>query len=72
MDFDDDYSTTPIIGNSNIENNIENYYRNKAFNPNGYISTRNMSEFVRSFPKPIQPLIADNLENGAIEYLCKV
>ena len=72
IDVDDDYSTTPIVGNSNIENNIENYYRNKAFNPNGYISTRNMSDFVRSFPKPIQPLIADNLENGTIEYLCKV
>lgn len=72
IDVDDDYSTTPIVGSSNIENNIENYYRNKAFNPNGYISTRNMSEFVRSFPKPIQSLIADNLENGTIEYLCKV
>ena len=63
------YSTIPGIYTEE-EIKLADYKNNGDTNTYGIISAKSTDEFIKMFPIQEQPLIAKNLENFGIKYLC--
>lgn len=63
------YSTIPGIYTEE-EIKLADYKNNGDTNTYGIISAKSTNEFIKMFPIQEQPLIAKNLENFGIKYLC--
>ena len=63
------YSTIPGIYTEE-EIKLADYKNNGNTNTYGIISAKSTDEFIKMFPIQEQPLIAKNLENFGIKYLC--
>lgn len=76
VDLDDDlYSSTSSIDTdniSNIEDEAIRLNKDNSQNVNGKISMNSVNDLITQFPIEIQPLIADSMTNGDIEYLCTI
>ena len=49
---------------------LNNYKQNGDINAYGIISAPNVNSFLAMFPIEEQPLIAENIKNGGVKYLC--
>lgn len=70
-DDDYNYSHSDDILLSNEEVVINNYANNPTCNTSRVITVNNMDDFLNMFPIEEKALIAQNLENGNITYVCR-
>ena len=70
-DYDYNYSHSDDILLSNEEVVINNYANNPTCNTSRVITVNNMDDFLNMFPIEERALIAQNLENGNITYVCR-
>lgn len=70
-DDDYNYSHSDDILLSNEEVVINNYANNPTCNTSRVITVNNMDDFLNMFPIEERALVAQNLENGNITYVCR-
>lgn len=71
---DDDgplYSNSKDILFSDEEIVINNYANNPTYNPNGVVTVSKMDDYLSMFPIEERVLVAQNLENGNVNYVCR-
>ena len=65
------YSNSKDILFSDEEIVINNYANNPTYNPNGVVTVSKMDDYLSMFPIEERALVAQNLENGNINYVCR-
>ena len=70
-DEDSLYSNSKDILFSDEEIVINNYANNPTYNPNGVVTVSKMDDYLSMFPIEERALVAQNLENGNVNYVCR-
>ena len=65
------YSNSKDILFSDEEIVINNYANNPTYNPNGVVTVSKMDDYLNMFPIEERALVAQNLENGNVNYVCR-
>ena len=65
------YSNSKDILFSDEEIVINNYANNPTYNPNGVVTVSKMDDYLSMFPIEERALVAQNLENGNVNYVCR-
>lgn len=65
------YSNSKDILFSDEEIVINNYANNPTYNPNGVVTVSKMDNYLNMFPIEERVLVAQNLENGNVNYVCR-
>ncbi len=65
------YSNSKDILFSDEEIVINNYANNPTYNPNGVVTVSKMDDYLNMFPIEERALVAKNLENGNVNYVCR-
>ena len=65
------YSNSKDILFSDEEIVINNYANNPTYNPNGVVTVNKMDDYLSMFPIEERALVAQNLENGNVNYVCR-
>lgn len=76
-DYDNNDDDGPLYSNSkdilftDEEIVINNYANNPTYNPNGVVTVSKMDDYLSMFPIEERVLVAQNLENGNVNYVCR-
>lgn len=65
------YSNSKDILFTDEEIVINNYANNPTYNPNGVVTVSKMDDYLSMFPIEERALVAQNLENGNVNYVCR-
>ena len=65
------YSNSKDILFTDEEIVINNYANNPTYNPNGVVTVSKMDNYLSMFPIEERALVAQNLENGNVNYVCR-
>ena len=65
------YSNSKDILFSDEEIVINNYANNPTYNPNGVVTVSKMDDYLSMFSIEERALVAQNLENGNVNYVCR-
>ena len=65
------YSNSKDILFTDEEIVINNYANNPTYNPNGVVTVSKMDDYLNMFPIEERALVAQNLENGNVNYVCR-
>ena len=65
------YSNSKDILFTDEEIVINNYANNPTYNPNSVVTVSKMDDYLSMFPIEERALVAQNLENGNVNYVCR-
>lgn len=75
VDYDEDYSIIEGINNSvgltTEEIQLEEYAKNKGFNPNGLSIADDMEQMLSQYPRDKRHIIEQEISEGRLKYICR-